>query len=533
MQCDNSTTFIIFVENRYRFIGIIIIFLTIMENNITPPPYGDSGMPPQQPVTPPPHVYPNSSGTTVPNRPTGYPHRKFSDTISFKILFLVILTLVLLIPGAIITGVIDERDTRQSETVQSISDQWGYPQTVTGPMLVIPYRKSEIKKDSIGFVTILPSSMNYDAKLESQTLRRGIYEDVVYSSKVAIDGAFDLSTLQPTDVPLSALILSQAKVQLGVRDLRGIEKVSDFTLGARGYEFSGSHGEASYTMSYVDDTESTYYKDYECEMVMVDEAYDSDVPGVRGSFLGAKVDLDSLIGKKSVPYSCTMDLKGSHAMSVAPVGKTTEITISGDCASPSFSGMFLPSEREIADGRFSAEWNLNAVNRDYPQVYTGEFGYSISQSAVTASLLVPVDRYQKTERSVKYAVLVILLTFIGVLFAETILKHRIYVFQYLLVGLALILFYSLLLSLTEHMSFGLSYCIAAVMTIGLVGLYMRGVLRNAKVAGYISALLTVIYAYIFVLLNLETFALLAGSIGLFIALAAIMYASLKMDWKSV
>ncbi|MDE6491439.1 MAG: cell envelope integrity protein CreD [Muribaculaceae bacterium] len=462
-----------------------------------------------------------------------YPRRKFSDTISFKILFLVVLTLVLLIPGAIITGVIDERDERQNETVQNISDQWGYPQTVTGPMLVIPYRKSETKKDSIGFVTILPSVMNYDAKLESQTLRRGIYEDVVYSSKIVIDGTFDLSTLQPTDVPLSALILSQAKVQLGVRDLRGIEKVSDFTLGERGYELSGNHGEASYDLSYVDEYESGYYKESEYEVVMIDDAYDSDVPGVRGSFLGAKVDIDSLIGRKNVTYACSMDLKGSHAMSVAPVGKTTEITISGDCASPSFSGMFLPSDREIADGKFSAVWNLNAVNRDYPQVYTGEFGYSISQSAVTASLLVPVDRYQKTERSVKYAVLVILLTFIGVLFAETILKHRIYVFQYLLVGLALVLFYSLLLSLTEHISFGMSYCIAAVMTIGLVGLYMRGVLRNTRVAGYISLLLTIIYAYIFVLLNLETFALLAGSIGLFIALAAIMFASLKMDWKSV
>lgn len=506
-----------------------------MENNIpTPPPYGDGNVTPQaQPVTPP--AYPNCTGTTVPNRQSVYPpRRKFSDTISFKILFLVILTLVLLIPGAIITSIIDERDDRQNETVQNISAQWGYPQTVTGPMLVIPYRKSETKKDSVGFVTILPSAMNYDAKLESQTLRRGIYEDVVYNSKITIDGAFDLSTLHPTDVPLSALILSQAKVQLGVRDLRGIEKVSDFEFGGRNYEFSGNHGDTSYDLSYVDETESTYYKDYECEMVvMADEAYDSDVPGVRGAFLGAKVDLDSLVGLNAVPYSCTMDLKGSHAMSVAPVGKTTEITISGDCASPSFSGMFLPSDREVADGSFSAKWNLNAVNRDYPQVYTGEFGYSISQSVVTASLLVPVDRYQKTERSVKYAVLVILLTFIGVLFAETILKHRIYVFQYLLVGLALILFYSLLLSLTEHISFGLSYCIAAVMTIGLVGLYMRGVLRNAKVAGYISALLTIIYAYIFVLLNLETFALLAGSIGLFIALAAIMYASLKMDWKSV
>ena len=178
-------------------------------------------------------------------------------------------------------------------------------------------------------------------------------------------------------------------------------------------------------------------------------------------------------------------------------------------------------------------WNLNAINRDYPQVFTDGHISAIKASVVTADLLVPVDRYQKTERAIKYAVLVIILTFIGVLFAETLMKRKIYVFQYLLVGLALILFYSLLLSLAEHMTFGLSYLIAAVMTVALVGLYMAGVLRSAKVAGYISALLSVIYAYIFVLLNLETFALLAGSLGLFVALATIMYVSLKMDWKSI
>lgn len=143
-------------------------------------------------------------------------------------------------------------------------------------------------------------------------------------------------------------------------------------------------------------------------------------------------------------------------------------------------------------------------------------------------MLVPVDRYQKTDRALKYAIIVILLTFIAVLFAEIMMKHPINMFQYLLVGLALILFYSLLLSLSEHLSFGLSYLIASVMTIGLVTVYMRGVLKSAKIAAAIGALLTIIYAFIYILLCLETFALLTGSLGLFIALAAIMYATLKL-----
>lgn len=463
-------------------------------------------------VTPPPF-----QGETPPPAPAPRPEKKFSDTISFKLLFIVILTLVLLIPDAFIYSAISERESRQRDTMREISEQWSCPQTVTGPMLVVPFRIAGTKRDSTGYVTILPSALKYDAALKSQTLRRGIYEDVVYNSKVSVDGTFDLATLQPSYVPLSALVTDQAVIRIGVSDLRGIERISDFTLGAASEELSGNHG------SGVMDIE------VDADEIYIDDRGDY----MRDSYLSAKFDIDSLVGKRGIPYSCTMELKGSHSMSAVPVGKATEITISGDCATPSFNGMFLPSDREVKDSQFKAVWHLNAINRDYPQVFVGENDAAIASSAVTADLLLPVDRYQKTERAIKYAVLVILLTFIGVLFAETMLRHRIYVFQYLLVGLALILFYSLLLSLAEHMAFGLSYLIAAVMTVGLVGLYMVGVLRNARVAGYISALLAVIYGYIFVLLNLETYALLAGSLGLFIALAAIMYASLKMDWKSL
>lgn len=464
-------------------------------------------------------------GTVVPPRAPHPQQRKFSDTISFKILFIVILILVLLIPDAFIFDAISGRERNQRKTMDEISNQWSKPQTVTGPMLVIPYEiKKSGKKDTVvehGRVTVLPASMNFDAGLSSRVLRRGIYEDVVYNSKIKIDGAFDLSTLQPSGIPFEALHTDRAILRIGITDLRGIERITDFTLQDSVYELSGNH-----TGSQSIDKDPDYDYVYLADKEPVDiETYDS--------FLASKIDVGALIGNDSVPYSCEIDLKGSHAMSVAPLGKSTEIKISGDCSAPSFNGMFLPSDRTVGDGEFSAVWNLNAVNRDYPQVYTSDNTYAVRESVVTADLLVPVDRYQKTERSVKYAVLVFLLTFIAVLFSEVILKHRIYVFQYLLVGLALVLFYSLLLSLSEHMTFGFSYLIAALMTIGLVGLYMRGVLRNVKVAAYISALLTVIYAYIFVLLNLETFALLAGSLGLFIALAAIMYASLKMDWKSV
>lgn len=442
-------------------------------------------------------------------QPVIRPRKKFSDTVSFKILFIALLTLVLLIPDMIIYSTVDERDSRRLEAIDEIGQQWSRMQSITGPELIVPYR-THAKKDSIGYVTILPSALDITADLKSQFLRRGIFEDLVYTGDITIDGKFDLSTLLPTNIAMSDLITEDAELRIHITDLRGIEKLSDITIDDNAYEFSGGN----------DDSDSEYISE---DYVYV---YDS---APFGAYISTKINIDSIIGKNAVPYSLSMSLRGSHSLSITPVGKTTSIRIAGDCDNPSFNGMSLPSTREVTDEGFCAQWNLSAINRDYPQVYTADNSDAIANSEVSVDLLMPVTNYQKTERAIKYAVLVIILTFIGVLFTETMMRHKIYVFQYLLIGLALILFYSLLLALSEHMTFGLSYFIAAVMTIGLVGGYMTGILRNPRVGVAIATLLTVIYGYIFILLNLETYALLAGSIGLFIALAAIMYASLRMD----
>lgn len=223
-----------------------------------------------------------------------------------------------------------------------------------------------------------------------------------------------------------------------------------------------------------------------------------------------------------------MQLKGTQSLAFAPVGRENVIKVSGDCQSPSFGGMFLPSERTVKDGSFEAMWRLNSNNRDYPQAFTGNMTSEISQSAAVVRMLVPVDRYQKVDRTLKYAFLVIMLTFISILFCEIVARTPMYMFQYLLIGLALILFYSLLLSLVEHMSFGWSYLIAAAMIIGMVSIYVKGVLRRSRMALLTGCILALMYAFIYVLLCLETYALLTGSIGLFIALAAVMYVSLRV-----
>ena len=429
----------------------------------------------------------------IPPRPSDYNPVPFTSTLTFKIIFIVILCLLLLIPDAFLFALTDDREERQKDTVTEISESWSGPQTIIGPIVTIPYHNKGAV-DSVGVVTLLPASLDAKAAIESRKLSRSIYETIVYNSDITLSGNFDMTYLEKTGIPLTALKLDNARVNVVIGELKGIEPIEDY------------------------------------EVISTYSTKESDSRGWRNA-LSAPINLSQLADSTSVPYSLSITAKGSKEIGFAPVGKASDITIEGTCKSPSFKGMILPSERTVDDGKFSANWKLNAINRNYPQAFTGSNTYNINESVVSVDMLVPVDRYQKTSRALKYATLVILLTFIAALFAETITKHPIYVFQYLLIGLALVLFYSLLLSLSEHIGFGLSYLVAAVMTIALVGLYIFGVLKSRKAALVISGLLSIIYIYIYVLLNLETYALLAGSVGLFIALAAIMYGSLKMKWK--
>jgi inner membrane protein len=261
-------------------------------------------------------------------------------------------------------------------------------------------------------------------------------------------------------------------------------------------------------------------------------------PGVNGlstlpSGMFAAVPLGP--SQRTVNYSFDLKLNGSGRLSFVPTGKTTTVHLGSAWTTPSFDGNFLPQSRQVGEKGFTADWKVFYMSRSFPQAWRGnqvEWN-SLEATAFGASFLYPVDAYQKVTRSAKYGALYILLTF-GVFFLfEILLGLRVHSIQYILVGSAIILFYLLLLSLSDYMAFGGAYALACVGIITLITGYSRSVLCDWRKAGVIGSLMSVLYGILYVLLRSEDYALLLGSVGLFAALAAAMYVTRNVDWYEV
>ena len=409
--------------------------------------------------------------------------RKFTQTFTFKVLFIAILSLLLLLPSLMISSLGEERKQTATAAENEIASKWGLPQNVTGPVIVIPYYEGEMQKKHY----ILPKTLNINADIKSQTLYRNIYEAVVYNSGIDIDGTFNIHDLLPS-VSSDKILLNEAYIELGISDLRGISKKVQLQFGDKNVDVNDGGSDGNIQLGEPNQPGPKNSR----ELNMAESAHASPVGG-DACVAMTKVDLSDMAQSTSVPFRLHLDLKGSETLNFAPVGEVTKIHIKGDCATPSFNGNFLPTDRKVTDDGFEATWEVISINRPYPQAFSGDRASEITASQVQVGLRIPVDRFQKTERAIKYALLVIVLTFIAALFSEFKLHRHINVFQYLLIGLALVLFYSLLLSMSEHMAFALAYLIATLMTVGLVTTYLFGVLKVKKQALIIGAMLLLMY----------------------------------------
>jgi inner membrane protein len=236
--------------------------------------------------------------------------------------------------------------------------------------------------------------------------------------------------------------------------------------------------------------------------------------------------------QKDSRFSLELNLNGSEQLRFIPMGETTRVNLESTWPSPSFNGAFLPVSRQVSNNGFSATWNILHLNRNFPQFWVGN-QYMVGESSFGLRLLITADIYQKSIRISKYAVMFIVFTFSAFFFSEVISRKRVHPIQYILIGLAIILFYVLLLSLSEHLNFDLAYILSAAAITTIITGYSRGILKSNYFALTVFGILIVLYAYLYIVLQLEDYALLMGGIGLFMVLTTVMYITRKIDWYSL
>lgn len=406
-----------------------------------------------------------------------------------------------------IESLIREREYRQADAIREVSSKWGEQQTITGLVLTVPYRayskvfeggKSDKFKlvETREYAHFLPEALNVEGEIFPEVRYRGIYEVIVYNSKVSLSGTFPRASFDEWKIDPQNIMWEDAYISLGLSDLRSIQDNISVKWNNKEYFFN---------------------------------------PGVESkdviqNGISAKLPLHAESGPST--FSLNLNFNGSSSLNFVPLGKVTKVNIKSKWNNPSFDGAFLPDKRNITTDGFTAQWEVLHLNRPYPQNFKGTTE-GISPSQFGINLIMPVDEYQKSTRSAKYAAMFITLTFLIFFFVQILNRVKIHPIQYIMVGLALCVFYTLLIALSEHIAFIYSYSISSIAIIGLITLYAKSIFNNKTLTRLIFSILTILYLFIYSIIQMEDYALLMGSIGLFIVLATIMYLSRRIDWYAI
>jgi len=449
------------------------------------------------------HLFFNQQNKTNTTMETLEPTRSssnHSNRILVKGFITVGLILLMLIPTIFIQNLISERQQRQKEVVKEVSSKWASAQNLSGPFLTVPYTQfvpgenGKIIPQKTNII-LLPQNLKVQSEMTPEKRTRSIYNVLLYKSHTDFAGAFNIKL--PQDILVGNLDFANAKLCVALSDFMGIEEEVNVN-------FNG-------------------------ENLLLNPGLPVTDFGDVGLSVPIKFSPDDL--QKNIPFHFNIKLKGSEQLHFMPLSANALFKIQSTWPSPSFDGNLLPASRSVTDKGFEAEWNFNQANLPFGTVIEEN---TIKDKGVQlsfgVSLVQPASQYDKTSRSVKYALLFIGLTFAFFFIIELMQHKPFHPVQYVLVGLALVIFYTLLLSISEYILFDYAYLMSAFATILLITFYAKGHFRSWKTAGIFFGLLSGLYGFIFVLISLEDTALIVGSIGLFIILAIAMYASRKINW---
>lgn len=444
-------------------------------------------------------------------------------TLLFKTLTVLGLMLLICLPLQMIESTIAERMQFRAEAVRSIAADSVHEQTVIGPLLVIPYTDEYEEKEAIPDtkplqtrvvqrklhkkLIVFPNELRIRSDIDTDHRYRGIHKVLIYNAQHAVSGDFILPSRDALvgEKPESRFTLGVPFVALSIDDVRGVRNVPRINWNGKQFEFQQGSGMASFKS------------------------------GLHAPLEPVELGMPTKIG-----FGFDLGLDGIERLRFAPVGKNNEVSLRSKWPHPQFGGRFLPAAktRIVNENGFSAIWNISALATNaQQQLLQMEEGVRSAGGASAENLDVfgvsfiePINIYSQAERAVKYGLLFVALTFAVFFLFELLKRLPIHPVQYTLVGLALALFFLLLVSLSEHLHFALAYLIASSACILLIGFYLTNVLRSWKRGFAFGAALTLLYGVLYVLLRSENSALAMGSILLFSVLAGIMMATRKIDW---
>ena len=405
------------------------------------------------------------------------------ENILLKIFILGILALVMLIPLALVRGQISSRNAFHEISVDDITSSWGGSQTISTPSLRFStltekvsfiengtggQREKKVELEE-GDETVLPLNVDYTVSTSTEVLHRSVFKVPVYTATIHVEGVFLPGQKFPS--------AQYAELSVGISDLRGIQGAPTVIIGGKEIPFRSSRG------------------------------------AICANLYPEEIDF----GSDSLSFSADIELRGSRSLLFTPGADLTTVKMSSDYPDPSFTGDFLPGERNVSEEGFTSSWKVSQINCD-----------SLDNPSFGVTLLQSVTEYRQTERAVKYGLLVILLVFMAGFVVEMISGKTINLLQYLVIGASLVLFYSLLLAFSEFIPFGWAYLIASAMTVGALVYYFRGMVKSSY-AFAMGGLVALVYGIIYILLGMETFAFLSGTVLLFAILLVIMALTRKIN----
>ncbi|HUR30121.1 MAG TPA: cell envelope integrity protein CreD [Saprospiraceae bacterium] len=446
--------------------------------------------------------------------------KHWSEHILVKMIIIGIIIIALMIPSVMINELVRERANRKMEVTNEVSSKWGQLQTIIGPYVEVPYlvelknidKVSDWREEKLFY---FPKNLEINGVITPVEKKRSIFKVMLYQCELSINGNFDSPNLKMHNISSEHVMWEKASLHMAITDLSGIAEEVNLKIG-----------------------------DTVIAMTSASPTGLSLPNGLMANLPDTQNEIENM------NFEIVLNLKGSQGIYFSPVAGNNKINLTSPWPSPKFEGQFLPDSSTITNTGFVANWSILDINRLITQQWTDNNIQPFSNASqgrihnqymtdmavpspspvLGVELLDTVDHYTKNERTVKYAFLLITLTFVIYFFCEVLKKQRVHPLQYGLVGAALVIFFILLLSLSEQIGFDLAYLFSSIATIILITLYSRSIFSEKKNATLVGGLLLLQFAFIYVILQLEDFALLAGSIALFAIIALIMYLTRKVKW---